>query len=241
VTDVEPHEGRVAKALLPMVDKALSAQAPPVNDYVEKLRRAEPSDVPAEIVAKLEKRFLTSVTFSGAAVGLSAAVPGAGTAVAVAGIGADTVFFFEASALFALAVAEVHGVPVHDIDRRRTLVLAVMLGNSGAKIFEQAAGRTGKHWGRTFTAKVPMSSIRNINKVLGQNFVTKYGTKQGIITIGKVAPAGFGALIGGGGNHLMARGVVKGARAAFGAAPDAWPTAAPADEHQRPTETEDTE
>ena len=35
-------------------------------------------------------------------------------------------------------------------------------------------------------------------------------------------PAGFGALIGGGGNHLMGRTVVKGARSAFGPAPLGW-------------------
>ncbi len=35
-----------------------------------------------------------------------------------------------------------------------------------------------------------MATLRQINSVLGKNFVTKYGTKQGIIVLGRVAPFG---------------------------------------------------
>jgi len=221
MTEHQPAS-RTERALLAAVDKGLDVQAGTVAAHVRKLRAAHPDETPAKLIARLEKRFLSTVTASGASVGLAAATPGVGTAVALGATGVDSVFFFEASALFTLAVAEVHGVPVHETEHRRALVLTVLLGSSGSALFEQAAGRTGKYWGQTFTRSVPTSALRNINKVLGQNFVTKYGTRQGIITIGKVAPAGFGALIGGGGNHFMGRTVVKGARSAFGPAPLGW-------------------
>ena len=48
--------------------------------------------------------------------------------------------------------------------------------------------------------------------------MTKYGAKRGIITIGKVAPFGVGFTIGAGGNLLIARGVVKTAKAMFDSA-----------------------
>ena len=54
--------------------------------------------------------------------------------------------FLDMTSLFVLAIAEVHGVRVADIKRRRTLVLAVILGDSGAKVVEKSAGRTGPYW-----------------------------------------------------------------------------------------------
>ena len=61
--------------------------------------------------------------------------------------------------------------------------------------------------------------------MLGHNFVTKYGTKQEILIIGKQAPVAIGAAIGAGGNAFFGYGVVKSARRAFGRAPDQWPVA----------------
>jgi hypothetical protein len=49
------------------------------------------------------------------------------------------------------------------------------------------------------------ATIRSINRTLGANFVTKYGTKRGIIAIGKVAPFGFGLVIGAGGSLALQR------------------------------------
>jgi hypothetical protein len=64
-----------------------------------------------------------------------------------------------------------------------------------------------------------------VNKVLGRWFVTKYGTKQGIFVIGRLAPFGIGAGIGGAGNALFGRTVISGARPAFGPAPEDFATA----------------
>ncbi|BCL17345.1 hypothetical protein GCM10017556_50840 [Micromonospora sagamiensis] len=58
--------------------------------------------------------------------------------------------------------------------------------------------------------------------VLGRNFITKYGTKQGIIVLGRVAPFGIGAVIGGGANAALATLTVKAGRRAFGPPPTSW-------------------
>lgn len=60
------------------------------------------------------------------------------------------------------------------------------------------------------------------NRVLGQNFVTKYGTKQGIIVLGQAVPPGLGAGIGAGGNWLLTRGVIHATRSPFGPPPSTW-------------------
>jgi hypothetical protein len=140
----------------------------------------------------------------------------------------------EATALFSLAVAEVHGLRFDDLERRRTLLLAILLGDSGASFVEKAAERTGKHLGRLLTEAIPLSTITKVNKVLGRWFVTKYGTKQGLIVIGRLAPFGIGAGIGGAGNALFGRTVVAGARRAFGPPPGEWQDARRAEEEHGP-------
>ena len=44
----------------------------------------------------------------------------------------------------------------------------------------RVAERTGQHWARRVVTSIPQSRILAVNKILGHNFVTKYGTKQGI-------------------------------------------------------------
>lgn len=207
-------------ALQRALDKALSVQENSVAQHVDRLRKKRPDATPAELIGVLEKQYLAAVTAAGAGVGGSAALPGVGTGVALALSAGETVTFLETSALFCLAVGHVHGESVEDLERRRTLLLAVLLGDSGASFMEKAAGRTGKHWGKLVTKKIPIGKITSANKVLGRWFITKYGVKRGILVIGRVAPLGIGAAIGGIGNAVSGRTVIAGARRAFGPAPN---------------------
>jgi hypothetical protein len=102
---------------------------------------------PAEVIAVLEKQYLAAVTETGAAVGGAAAAPGIGTIVALTLSGGEIAVFLETTALFALTVAEVHGIRVDEVERRRTLVLTVVLGEHGSKLVEKMAGRTDQRWG----------------------------------------------------------------------------------------------
>lgn len=64
----------------------------------------------------------------------------------------------------------------------------VLAGGGGSTFLTKAAGRTGPHLGKVVTNAVPLSTIRSINEVLGANFVTKYGTRRGIIAIRGMRP-----------------------------------------------------
>jgi hypothetical protein len=97
----------------------------------------------------------------------------------------------------------------------------VLSGPGGVSVVERTAGRAGAHWGRRLTQSVSMDVVRRVNRVLGRNFVTKYGTKQGVLVLGKVMPFGIGAVIGAGGNAAMARLVIRTTRSAFGPLPEA--------------------
>lgn len=127
-----------------------------------------------------------------------------------------------ASVLYTLSLAEIHGIHPEDFERRKLLVLTVLLGDGAVKALDKAVGRTGPYWARRIVNAIPMSAINRVNKVLGHRFVTKYGTKQGILVLGKQVPLGVGAVIGAGGNHVLGRLTIKSARAIFGEAPKSW-------------------
>ncbi len=205
--------------LLRAVEKAISIQQAPVAAYVARIRRARPNADPAEIIALLERRYLTTVTGTGAAVGGVAAAPLVGTGAALMLSGGETVVFFEATALFALAVAEVHGIRVAEFERRRTLLLAIVLGDNGAMVVEKMTGRTGQHWAELLPEAIPLSSITAINKTLGRWFLKRYARKQGILVVGRLAPLGIGAAIGAAGNRAFGRTVVTASRRVFGPPP----------------------
>lgn len=222
-------DGSVSEAAVPgqrvldLLDKAIAVQSPLVRKNIARARQRNPEATPEEVIRNLERMYVSALTGTGAAVGGAAAAPGVGTGIALALSAGEVLSSLELSALFALSIAEVHGIGIDEIERRRTIVMGIMLGGSGSATITKVAERTGQHWGRQVVAKVPLETLRQINKILGKNFITKYGTKQGIIVLGRVAPFGIGALIGGGANAAMATLAVKASRRAFGPPPPSWP------------------
>ncbi|MFI8169107.1 hypothetical protein ACIGAN_22450 [Streptomyces sp. NPDC085931] len=216
----EPSEG--GRRALDLLDKAIDSQSVLVRKNIARARQRNPEATPAQVIRTLERMYVSTLTGTGAAVGGTAAAPGVGTGVALALSAGETFSSLELSALFALSLAEVHGIPIDEVERRRTIVMGIMLGGSGSATITKVAERTGQHWGRQVVAKVPVETLRQINKILGKNFVTKYGTKQGIVVLGRVAPFGIGAVIGGGANAAMATLTVRAGRRAFGPPPTTW-------------------
>jgi hypothetical protein len=202
-------------------------QAPAIRAYVGRLRAANPNATPAEIAEKLEKYYLAAVMASGAAVGSAAAFPGVGTLVAMSAVAGETVVFLEATAVFVLAVAEVHGIPAEHRERRRALVLAVLVGeeSKGAIADLLGPGRTSGAWLSEGAATLPLPAVSQLNNRLLKYFVKRYALKRGALAFGKMLPVGIGAVIGGGGNRMMGKKIVKNAHLAFGPAPARWPGA----------------
>jgi hypothetical protein len=226
--ELEPRGGNpLERSIQEALEKAVSLQQSSVRNYVRRQRRAHPDATPKAIIKKLETKYLVIASTSGGSVGAIAVIPAVGTAPALALSAAETLVFLEATALFTLAVAEVHGLPVYDLDRRRTVLMTVLLGKSGTEVIKKAAPRTSKHWAKAITASIPAQSIRSVNKVLGHNFVTKYGTRQGILVIGRALPMGIGAVIGGTAGAFMSSGVMKAIEIAYGKPPLDWPSESP--------------
>lgn len=189
-------------------EKAVSAEQPIATARVARLRRAHPDASPGEIARMLDRDYLGKVAATGAATGMIAVVPG--VVLPAAAALADVLAFTEASVLYALSLAEVHGLHPDDIERRELLVSAVLLGTAGTGALNKALGHIAPYWAE---------------KVLGRRFIAKYGAKQGVLVLGKQVPFGIGAVLGAGGNYGFGRLIVASARKIYGPAPATWPGA----------------
>ena len=212
------------------IDRVLTVQRPIVLAHIRSIRRGRPSASPDEIIRTLERRYLAAVTTGGALVGASATVPAIGTGTSLVLSGVETAGFLEASALFAQSIAEVHGVVVDDPDRARTLVMTMVLGTAGTDLLTQLAGQAAgvgpaksRFWGEIVTKSLPRSAVGPIADRIKRTFLKKFAVAQGTNVIGRLIPLGIGAVIGGGGNHLLGRQIVRTSRQGFGPAPESFP------------------
>jgi len=215
--------GFVEDALDAALDKALRVQRPVVIAYLDRVRARRRDASAADVVRLLERRYLAAVTAIGAASGGAAAVPGAGTGASLASAALEISAFTEATALFALAMAEVHDLRIDDPQVRRALVLAVLLGDTGVEVAEIAAADAGSRWAQVVARRAPEETIRRVNHALSRHFMARFGSKQGALALGRALPLGIGAGIGAAGNVALGRGAISAARRMFGPPPAAMP------------------
>lgn len=222
-TDRKPKVS--ARALAHLIERSSRIQGPVASAYVERLRRANPGAVPAVIVSKLEKRYLAAVTASGAAVGSAAVLPGIGTLAVLSAAAGETAVFLEATAFFALAVAAIHGIPAENRERRRALVLAVLVGDESKDAVAEliGPGRTTGAWLSEGVAALPMPALSQLNSRLLKYAVRRYALRRSALLMGKMLPIGIGAIVGAVGNRGVGKKIVRNARKAFGTSPARWP------------------
>jgi hypothetical protein len=223
VTDIEPAKDSSDQQgfTLALLDKTLAVQAPLVERHIARLRHNRPNARPREIVRRLNMEFRAATMAAGAGVGAAAASPKVGTGVARRLEAVEAGAFLDATVLYILARANVQGIPIEDVERRRTLFMAVMVGDAGATGIGRVAERTGQHWAKRIVKRIPMKNIYAVNDVLGPYFFSKYD-ERGTIVLGSVIPAGIGAVIGGTANGVFSQGIIKASDRAFGAPPEVW-------------------
>jgi hypothetical protein len=211
-------EQRVEQTLDAALDKAITVQRPAVLAYLRAVRERNPDADPATVVTMLEKHYRATVIGIGTAAGAVAALPAVGTMAGVAAGAAEITAFVSATAMFVLAMAEVHGVPVSDPLLRRALVLAVLVGESGEAILAGAQLET-PHWAQVLGRSAAKDRVTVINNQLTHLLLTRVGTRQGALVLGRALPLGIGAGVGAVGNAALARSAIRSARRAFGPAP----------------------
>jgi hypothetical protein len=221
-----PTNGRPsasARALAQIIERSSRIQGPAAEAYVSHLRHARPGISPAEIVAKLQKHYVALVTISGMAVGAVATIPGIGTLSALSAAAAETVAFLEATAFFVLAVAVAHGIPAEHRERRRALVLSVLVGDNSKVAQLIGPSRTGGGWVVEGVAALPLSSMSRLNSRLLESWVKRYTVRRSALVFGKLLPVGIGIVVGAVGNYLVGKKIVRNAHEAFGNPPARWP------------------
>jgi hypothetical protein len=226
----QPQVPQANRFVVGGIDRVLTVQRPAVLAHLHSIRSHHPDATPEQVIRILERRYLTAVTTGGALVGASAVIPGVGIGASLALSTVETGGFLEASALFAQSVTEVHGIAVDDPDRARTLVMTLILGSAGSDLVKQLAGQaTGKgpvrnkFWGEMVTKSLPQAAMGQIADRLKKTFLKRFAVTQGTNIVGRAIPFGIGAVVGGTGNNLLGRQVVRSAREAFRAAPAEFP------------------
>jgi len=222
-TDSRPSTS--ARALAQVIERSYRIQGPAAEAYVARLRDAGGGAGPAEVIAKLERRYVGMVTLGGMTVGAVATVPGIGTLSALSAAAAETVTFLEATAFYVLALAVVYGVTADDRERRRALVLSVLVGDNGKNAVAEliGPGRTKGAWVAESMSALPLSSMSLLNSRLLKAWVKRFTVRRSALMFGKMLPVGIGVVVGAVGNYLAGRKIARNARAAFGPPPAAWP------------------
>lgn len=201
--EIAKRRPNVGEVVLAAVDKAASSRWDAAQE-----RAARTTGSTNERVAELTRAFTRELATVGAASGGAAAVPGAGTITAVATTAADLSWFTLRSADLILSIAAVHGHDEASLQERRLWILSVLaFGDSASKGVTVLAREAGIGLGKKMTNKVPAEALRVINRLIGRTVFTKYGTKRGVVAIGRALPFGVGAVIGGGSNWALVKGI----------------------------------
>jgi hypothetical protein len=199
-------------------------QRPGVVSYVNRAR-AKRGLTPEHTIRELERIYLGTVTAIGAMAGASAAFPGVGTGASVATAAFEIGAFAEATALFGLAVAEVHGLRVDNLEQRRRRCSRCCSGRRVRILEESARGarRSRAKWAQVLSQHASEETVRRANRRLAKHFVPRFGLQQGALLLGRAIPMGIGAGIGAAGNAALARASIAAARRVFGPPPERFP------------------
>lgn len=219
-----PRSGSYGAGLLDRMFAGVTTMpASSIRKYVDSVRARNPEASPERVVEILSSQFRTLLQTTGGAVGATAAVPTIGTATALVLTGADLAAFFTASALYSLAVAEVHGISTDDPERRKALVLASVLGERGAQTVAGLGNVPVSRWGTALMTSMPKSTISQVNGVLTSRFLKRKLAAHSSVALGRFAPFGIGAVIGLMGGRALAYTVILQTNKAFGQPPKAFP------------------
>ncbi|WAB81435.1 hypothetical protein OVN18_13015 [Microcella daejeonensis] len=211
--------------------------------FIKEVRRKNSTATPAQVMKSIESQYVATTTIASAAVGASASIPAVGIPVAI-GLGvADLIFFYETTALFALCMAELRGIPIEDPERAKALVLGALLGEkrkskitelvlgalpagatiSGARAVANVAGSGGgTKWGDLLAQQLPDSALVPVTMVLAKQAIAQGAVMGGVKISSKAIPV-IGAVAGGATSFYFGSAVVKACRNGFSEPASEWP------------------
>ena len=225
---LEKDAGPLGRAFIGAVDKAVQLQTSTIRTYVDWLRRQNPDATPAEIQKLMDKHLKNTVTGTGAGVGAAAAVPGIGLFTGAAAVAGESVLFLDLAAFYAVASAYLRGEDIEDPERRRALVLSLLMGTKGLAIVDAMLGDdAGKIPGKSTLAKFSGPTLANTNNVLQRIAMRSMRKTLRRAWLGKLMPLGIGAIAGTTANRKLADGVIDNVQSGLSAMPAAFASPLP--------------
>ena len=204
-------DGAIARRFFGTIDKVVKAQGPAVTKYVQRLKSKHSDKSLAQQQQILDKQFMNVATGSGAGTGGVAAFPGIGTALSVAGIAAEAALLLEVCAIYALASAELHGVPTASEEQRRAIVLLTVAGAGEkdviAALSQDSALTSVKSLRGLRSASA--TQLMKANSVLGRIAFRQIRKRFTGAMFRKVLPLGVGVVLGAGANRKIAKEMIE--------------------------------
>ena len=193
---------RISTAMLASVDEVSQNRW----DAAKARAAATPGALRPEKIEAVTSSFKRELGVAGAAAGAAAAAPMVGTAATLASTMAELAWFTARAGDLILTIAAIHGRPDPTVDERRAWVLAVLLyGSSARDEFTRTLNEASVGVAPAVGRQIPVTTLQAANRMMSRMFLRRYGTKRGLIALGRLLPIGVGAVIGGSANYLTIR------------------------------------
>lgn len=193
---------RISSAMLSSIDEVSQQRWDAAKARAERT----PGTLRPEKIEALTRSFKRELGAAGAAAGAAAAAPMVGPFTTLASITAELTWFTARAGDLILTIAAIHGRPDPTVEERRAWVLAVLLyGSSARDEFARTLHEASVGVVPTGGRQIPVTTLQTANRLMSRMFVKRYGTKRGLIALGRMLPIGIGAAIGGSANYLSIR------------------------------------
>lgn len=202
--------------MLEAIDEVSSARW----DAAVERAAALPGGIRPEKIKSLTDSFARELGAAGAAAGAAAVAPAVGTAATVLATTAELGWFTARAGDLILTIAATHGRPDPTVDERRAWVLAVLIYGSSAKDgLARAVNEATTGAAPVVNRRIPLVTLQTANRLMSRALLRRYGTRRGLIAIGRMLPIGIGAVIGGSANYMAIRTLARNADEFFARLP----------------------
>jgi hypothetical protein len=193
---------KLANGLLDTVDEVSASRWEAAKERAASL----PGDIRPEKLEALTRSMARELGTAGAAAGAAAAAPMVGTGATLAATFTELAWFTGRAGDLVLTIAALHGRDDPSVDERRAWVLAVLIyGSSARDGFARAVKEATTGTAAAADGRIPVATLQMANRVMARALARPYGTRRGILALGRLIPIGIGAAVGGTTNYLAVR------------------------------------
>ena len=197
---------RLSTAMLSSIDE-VSLQR---WDVAKARAASTPGETRPDQINALSAAFARELGAAGAAAGAAAAAPAVGTVATLASTAAELAWFTARAGDLVLTTAALHGRPDPTVDERRAWVLAVLIyGSSARDEFARTLNEASVGIAPAVGRQIPVTTLQVANRLMSRVLVRRYGTKRGLVALGRALPVGVGAVIGGAANYVTIRSLAR--------------------------------